>query len=303
MKKFIVTTTINKPTKALLKFIDKEEWTTIVVGDLSTPHSYYENLNCIYLDPDFQKDKYKTLSDSIGWNCIQRRNIGFVEAYDLGADIIATVDDDNIPYSNWGQNILINKKVSCDVYECSPSNVFDPLSTTNNKHLWHRGYPLQLLKDRHSVYKNTEDRKFLVQADLWDGDPDIDAIARLTFSPDVTYDIEKPFCSNSVSPFNSQNTFLSREVIPYYMMIPYIGRFDDIWASYIMQYYYPKSVVYNCATVYQERNDQDLIKNLEDEIFGYRHTLDLLNNLSDWRSFLPDQSKKFVDEYQKCFKN
>jgi hypothetical protein len=303
MKKFIVTTTINKPTEALLKFIDKEGWTTIVVGDLKTPHSDYENLNCIYLDPNSQKDKYKTLSDSIGWNCIQRRNIGFVEAYNLGADIIATVDDDNIPYSNWGEDILINKKVSCNVYDCSPSNVFDPLSTTNNKHLWHRGYPIQLLKERSSVYKNTEYREFLVQADLWNGDPDIDAIARLAFSPDVIYDTIKPFCCDAPSPFNSQNTFLSREVIPYYMMIPYIGRFDDIWASYIMQYYYPKSVVYNCATVYQERNDQDLIKNLEDEIFGYRHTLDLLNNLSDWRSFLPDQSKKFVDEYQKCFKN
>jgi hypothetical protein len=68
-----------------------------------------------------------------------------------------------------------------------------------------------------------------------------------------------------------------------------------------MQYYHPKSVVYNNASVYQDRNDQDLLKNLKDEFFGYRNTLDLLRNLSDWKSFLPNKSKIFIDEYQNCF--
>lgn len=309
MNKFIVTTTVNPPTQSTLQFCkiaEDKDWSFIIAGDLSTPHNLYKNLekrypSVTYLSPDDQCKRYPGLSNSLGWNTIQRRNISFVYSYNEGADIIATVDDDNIPYSNWGEDILINKKVSCDVYDPAPLNVFDPLSATNHDRLCHRGYPVELLKDRGSSCIKTEDRKFLVQADLWDGDPDIDAITRLIFSPNVEFEINSPFCSDSISPFNSQNTFLAREVISSYMMIPYIGRHDDIWGSYIMQHYHPKSVVYNRPTVRQERNDQDLIKNLEDEIFGYRHTLNLINNLSDWISFLPDKSKWFVEEYQKCF--
>ena len=102
MNKYIVTTTINKPTKATIKFSKMVGWTLIVVGDLKTPHDEYRKLNCIYLHPDEQEKKYKELSDSIGWRTIQRRNIGFVEAYKLNADIVATIDDDNIPYDDWG---------------------------------------------------------------------------------------------------------------------------------------------------------------------------------------------------------
>ena len=109
MKKFIVTTTINSPTKATKKFCEMKGWELIVVGDTKTPHKEYERLNCIYLHPDYQEEKYKDLSDAIGWKCIQRRNIGLVDAYNRGADIIATVDDDNIPYDDWGKDVYVGQ--------------------------------------------------------------------------------------------------------------------------------------------------------------------------------------------------
>ena len=68
----------------------------LVVGDLRTPLDY-ELRNGFYLTPGFQESRYKKLSDSIGWNCIQRRNLGIVHALELGADVVALVDDDNIP--------------------------------------------------------------------------------------------------------------------------------------------------------------------------------------------------------------
>ena len=48
----------------------------------------------------------------VGWNKIQRRNLGFLYAYDQGADVVATVDDDNIPYENWGEDLYIGKKLN-----------------------------------------------------------------------------------------------------------------------------------------------------------------------------------------------
>ena len=56
---------------------------------------------------------------------------------------------------------------------------------------------------------------------------------------------------------------------------------DDIWGSYIMQYYFPNSVIYNKSSVYQDRNVQDLITNLEKEIIGYRQTYNFLNDLEN----------------------
>ena len=52
---------------------------------------------------------------------------------------------------------------------------------------------------------------------------------------------------------------------PYYAVLPYVGRMDDIWGSYILQHYFPNSVVYKKASVYQDRNVQDLITNLENK--------------------------------------
>jgi len=308
MKKFIVTTTINKPTLATLKFCEiaqNKNWTFVIIGDTKTPHESYkqlENNHVIYLSPEDQESLYPELSETIGWKSIQRRNIGFVYAYNQGADIVATVDDDNIPYDNWGDNLLVNQEIEVDLYENISSNYFDPISPTNHSELWHRGYPIEDLPFKNNIeYKGKTKRKVLVQADFWDGDPDIDAICRLSKKPIVKFNEFNPFCSNQLAPFNSQNTFLSREVLPFYAVLPHAGRMDDIWGSYITQYYFPNSVIYNKATVYQDRNAQDLVTNLENEVIGYRNTYKLLNDLENYYNYLPEATQKFWDVYRKQF--
>ena len=308
MKKFIVTTTINSPTIATIKFAQiaqRDDWMFIIVGDTKTPHNDYKDLelkysNVKYLSPEEQERDYKEVSDSIGWKTIQRRNIGFITAYRMGADVVATVDDDNIPYDNWGQNLYIGKTIDIDLYE-PELDVFDPLSITKDNYIWHRGYPIQYLQKRHRVeYKGKVKRKVLVQADLWDGDPDIDAMAR--YKPIIKYsDIVEPYCSSRISPFNSQNTFLAREVLPFYSVLPFTGRMDDIWGGYILQHYFPNSVIYAPASVYQDRNVQDLVTNLEKEIVGYRKTLQLIHSLADLNEVLPEETLQYYNLYKKQF--
>jgi len=303
-KKFVVTTTINPVQEATARYAAMRDWTLIVVGDKKTPHKEYEDLNCIYLHPDYQQSEYRLVSDSIGWGSIQRRNIGFLEAYKLGAEVVATVDDDNIPYVDWGKDLLVGKTVECDLWE-PEADVFDPLSVTKSNSVWHRGYPIELVPERHRVqYKGKTLRKVLVQADLWDGDPDIDAMARLSQKPCVKFDeITGPYCSNKISPFNSQNTFLHRDVLPFYAVLPHIGRMDDIWGSYILQYLIPNCVVYNKASVYQDRNVQDLVTNLENEIIGYRLTYKMLNDMDHYGEYLTDHAKMFWFQYRKAYEN
>lgn len=304
MSNFIVTTTINAPTEALIKFSKKLGWQLLVVGDLKTPHNEFKNINCEYLSPEYQEKSYPKLSKIIGWNSIQRRNIGFIEAYNRGAEIIASVDDDNIPYDDWGNNVLVNSSIECDIYE-HKSGVFDPLCVTEHSMLWHRGFPLELIEEKNKVnFLGKFERKVLVQADLWDGDPDIDAIARIIFKPDIEFTkLRNPYGCTGFSPFNSQNTFLSREIFPLYSVLPFIGRMDDIWASYIVQFYFPNSVIYNRPSVFQARNPQDLISNLENEVFGYRNTHKFLNDISNYSKYLPKKTNEFIFEYKQYFQD
>lgn len=297
MRKFIITTTINEPTEALTRFSKMPDWTLIVVGDKKTPHQSYKKLNCIYLHPDEQEKKYPKLSELIGWNCIQRRNIGFVEAYRLKADIFATVDDDNIPFPEWGQNLTLEYTTAAEYYRTDVP-VFDPLVVTEYPNLWHRGFPIQLLDRRYEIKAPVIRRKkFLVQADLWNGDPDVDAICRIMYKPKTTFRHKFSFYSNKPSPFNSQNTFLSRKVMKDYFLFPGIGRMDDIWASYYLQAKHSESVVYCPASVIQKRNPHSVEKDMQDEVLGYQHSLRFA--VTPVIKLLPVRARAAFREYQK----
>jgi hypothetical protein len=310
MIKYIVTTTINNPTEATLKFCkiaDEKNFKFVIVGDTKTPHEDYINLenkfnNVIYLSPEQQDKLYPELSNIIGWKTIQRRNIGFVYAYLNGADVVATVDDDNIPYESWGDNILVGTEIEVDEYENISCPYFDSISTTEHNHLWHRGFPIEFLQVKNNIEYNGKTKITpLIQAEFWDGDPDIDAICRLSKKPIVKFKEFKPFTTKQLTPFNSQNTFIHRKVLKYYSVFPYTGRMDDIWGSYVMQYHFPNSVIFTKASVYQARNPQDLIKNLENEIIGYRNTLNLMDNIKDYRYLLPEKTIEYFNIYQKYF--
>ena len=304
LKKFIVCTSINKPTLAVKKFDSMKGWNLVIVGDKKTPKNY-KLKNGVYLSPKKQEKIDKKLSDLIGWNCIQRRNFGILYAWKNGADIVAVVDDDNIPYKNWGKKLLINNKTKTNFYKTN-SAAFDPISVTNHKNLWHRGFPIQILDKRNNVKKQKKIIKPDIQADFWNGDPDIDAICRMEHHPNCKFkDKYFPLASNKISPFNSQNTFISKKVLPHYFLFPHIGRMDDIWASY---YVISKGfkVVYNKASVFQKRNEHDLTKDMLKEFIGYENNLnlikDLKKNINNINSYIPERSRLAFLRYQTHFK-
>lgn len=300
----IVTTTINPPTKAIRIFDSMKNWILIVIGDKKTPSGYMLK-NGYYICPEDQEKMDKKLSDAIGWNCIQRRSFGLLKAYELGADVIALVDDDNIPFNDdWGTDLMINKETEVNYYE-TDIPAFDPLGVTNHNNLWHRGYPLELIPHRGNKKKVLKKIIPDIQADFWNGDPDIDAICRMQFMPVCKFEDEYfPIASNRISPFNSQNTFISSKVLPNYFLFPHVGRMDDIWASYYIQALGFK-VVYNKPTVFQERNPHDLIKDMKMEYPGYENNLKLINDLIEdperifW--YLPAESARAFKLYQKHF--
>jgi len=302
MKKIIVTTTINAMTPAIEQFQTMSGWDLVVIGDKKTPA--YSLTKGTYLSPEVQQDLYPALSDAIGWNCIQRRNIGLLYAYQQGADIVAVVDDDNIPLDHWGQDLLLGKSNAVNYYT-TDCEAFDPVGATNAHPIWHRGYPLQLLAKRNYDVVEEKTLQADVQADLWHGDPDTDAICRLIYAPYCHIEADPfPLMSNKPAPFNSQNTFLTREWIKHYFMFTGVGRMDDIWAAYYLQACGAK-VVFNKPSVTHARNDHDITKDMTLEYLGYEKNLALIEALADSpdriMEFLPESCQKAFELYRGSF--
>lgn len=304
LKKIIVSTTINHPTEAIEKFDNMRDWLLIVVGDKKTPKNYSLK-NGIYLNPMDQVKIDKKLSQLLGWNCIERRNLGIVYAKKLNADIIALVDDDNIPYKNWGKNLVVGKKIKVNFFDIKNS-VFDPLYYTNYSELWHRGYPVNLIDEREKIKPK---KKFItphVQADFWNGDPDIDAICRMMLKPNCKFSSNNfPMFSKKLSPFNSQNTFISGKVLSDYFLFPDQGRMHDIWAAYYLQYVNNINVIYNKPSVFQKRNKHNLINDLKNEFIGLRQTYKLINSMKNnkfiMKNFFSKRAILAFNQYKKHF--
>ena len=305
MRKFIVTTTISPPTEATIKYSKMDGWDFIMVGDLKTPKDQYDSIDCIYLDPEYQDEKWKELSDLIGWNCAERKTLGVLEAYEMGADIIAIVDDDNIPLENWGKNLIIGKEIEVDYYY-TDRLCFDPLVHTNHPNIWHRGYPLQLLSKRGEFEKTRKKIIPEVQSGLWNGEPDIDAVCRMEHQPISNFNKDGfPMATNTFSPFNSQNTILTRDAAREYFMMGGTGRMTDIWASFYLQSCGFQSV-YTEVDVYHDRFVHSSTKDFEDEILGTIHSLSLLEDLKtspmNIRNYIPIDTFHGLLEYKEQIK-
>ena len=287
MKVALITTTIYIPrVLELYRSINKDVW-LFVAGDKKTPHKetrrLVENLgNAIYYsDEDQEKLGYKS-SEIIGWNKTRRRNIALLEAIKYEADIIITIDDDNIPLDDnyFHDFIAILSKPYTGLKVSSNTGWFN-VGDFMVPRVYHRGFPYHLRHEKID-YQISFARgvKIGIAAGMWFGDPDINAMERITNRPTVhqfSEILHKGIILDNThfAPIDSQNTAYVRELAPLMMVIEGVGRYNDIWASYIAERVM-MTTDYCChfgkPFVWQERNPHNLWQNLKDEIFGMEHT-------------------------------
>ena len=282
MKTALITTTINVPEVLRLHRAIDPDVAFFVAGDEKTPHGQLHALlradlsNATYYTPNTQRGREYACSDLIGFNCIQRRNIALLEALRWGADIIVSVDDDNLPvdeaYFSWFRTLLDSLSwngLSVTAPWFDPGQLLLPPAP-------HRGLPIDA-QTRFEVRPVTQ-AKVGVAAGLCLGDPDVGAITRIALGPTVTSVSELGrngvvFTSREASwtVFNSQNTAFIRELAPALFMPPGIGRYDDIVASLVCQRVMRErglSVHFGPPFIWQQRNAHDLRKDLRDEAWG-----------------------------------
>lgn len=287
----LITTTINVPT-VLTPWAASgmtEDDIIIVAGDHKSPHTEIDDLcnqitmkHGVTTEYMMPRDQERfAVSSVIGWNCIQRRNIALLRAMELKPEFILTIDDDNAPTSTNQITQLIAIMRSETRYQTSVVSTntgwYNPgrhCRTDLGHPVVHRGYPLS---QRHATPFYTYGHKqppIGVAAMLWTGEPDIDAMDRIVNRPNVRYiDGSMTLMPGTWAPFNTQATMIRGEFGPALFMFPHIGRYDDIWASYVFRKITDKrgyGAYYGRPAVHQDRNEHDLIKDLQAEMFGMR---------------------------------
>lgn len=309
--KFLVITTINKPTEALFKYKDillDLGWRIIVVGDKKTPTDF-DLPGVDYFNIEQQCDDFGELASLIPFNHYARKNLGYLYAMRLGAEAIAETDDDNIPYGDGRYPNFLPFQIKAPALELKGAvNVY---SYFTDKKIWPRGLPLDKINNLASETQTVETEvDCYVQQGLADLDPDVDAIYRLTVGDEnIKFDPDKklilsPGC---YSPFNTQNTLFYKQAFPL-MLLP-IGvssRVTDIWKSYIAQrllWCMDSSVLFLSPSVYQLRNEHNLMKDFSEEIPLYTQVHDLIKLLENFTSDASDACELMKKMYFYLNKN
>jgi hypothetical protein len=296
MKTSIVTTTINIPV-LLPKYAENARYyghrdvDFIVIGDRKSPLETGEfcktvpHFPCSYLDVASQEQylgRFPELREHLRFDSIQRRNIGLLLAYERGADVVITIDDDNFVMDQdfVGSHGIVGTVRELPTYgsTCGWFNVCSCLDTEDGVEFYHRGYPQRMrwTEAEHFVTRSRASRRVAVNAGFWLDNPDIDALTRMERQPVVRG--FRVFCQGNFalhagtwSPFNSQNTAIVRNALPAYFLSPYVGRYDDIWASYVLTRiaeHLDDAICFGEPLVRQERNPHDLWKDLDLERNG-----------------------------------
>ena len=90
---------------------------------------------------------------------------------------------------------------------------------------------------------------------------------------------------NTYCPFNSQNTTWFREAFPLLYLPSHCSfRMTDIWRSFVAQriaWTCGWSILFHQSTVWQERNEHNLMNDFRDEISGYNNNAQIVKVLTE----------------------
>lgn len=303
MKVVIVTTTIHVPSLLADYVVNArrfghEQVEYIIAGDTKTPNqakTFCEELQTksgyvvSYLSIEDQEKLLFTqpaLRQHLPYRSLSRRNVAILEAYHRGADVIITIDDDNLVQPDIdfiGSHCLVGQSQA--VIELSSNtgwyNVSELLQEEHNLPVFHRGFPLAQRWQPAVVQHQAIKSQVVVNAGLWLEAPDMDAVSWIDLpvirTVGLKSDVKVPIglAAGTWCPFNSQNTALAREVIPAYFLSPAVGRYDDVWASLIIRRladHLGHTITYGQPLVRQVRNSHNYFHDFDAERLGLETT-------------------------------
>lgn len=286
-KKSLIITSIAPSTMESLHTYTKEcknrGFDFILIGDTKSPADFHID-ECDF----WSVDRQLTLDSEFAKLCptrhYARKNIGYIVAMQRGTEELVETDDDNLPREEFwnGHNKVVKAR---DIQDMGWVNVYKYFS---DKFIWPRGLPLEELQKPLPSIDTFEEKEVVcpIQQGLADENPDVDAVFRLAFPLPLNFKKSGNIAlgNNAWCPFNSQNTYWYKEAFPLLYLPSYCSfRMTDIWRSYVAQriaWANGWSILFHDATVWQERNEHNLLKDFEDEIPGYLNNAKICKGLA-----------------------
>jgi hypothetical protein len=273
----------------------------IVIGDTKSPKEFgLEGVDFYSIDRQ-QKLNFK-LVEKLPYKHYARKNIGYLIGISKGAAVIIETDDDNLPLKGfWDKRIeqvhahLLNNKGWVNVYKYF-----------TNVHIWPRGFALENIQANVPELETEVLIDCPIQQGLADENPDVDAIFRLTLPLPIKFNKAENIAlgSNTFCPFNSQNTTWFKEAFPLLYLPSYCSfRMTDIWRSFVAQriaWTCDWPILFHQSTVWQQRNDHNLMNDFRDEIPGYNNNEQIYNSLKGLD--LKDGIKNIPGNMTLCYK-
>ena len=274
MKKAIVITSIAPPTEAVKELARMTPWQLFVVGDRKTPRDWQWR-GVTYLSVTAQARMDYKIAGLLPWDHYARKMLGYLSAIASGASVLVDTDDDNIPKPDW-EVLPFDGAYLTSAADQGFVNIYTWFS---DQFIWPRGFPLNRIRKRQTVMKPSGLTAKSAQIGIWQGladqDPDVDAIYRLTANTECWFKDRSPvaLAAGTVCPFNSQNTAFKAPLFALLYLPAHVPfRFTDILRGLVAQpilWCAGYQLGFTRATVIQERNPHDLLKDFESEIPGY----------------------------------
>jgi hypothetical protein len=284
----LVVTSISEPNSVLATLAQESinhKVNFILIGDVASTSAF--NLEgCRFFDLANQRKTPFKLAQVCPEKHYCRKNIGYLIAIQNQASVIIETDDDNMPRAAFWEPRKRHQTVPV-ISDTGWLNVYAYFTSEN---IWPRGLPLDKIHaDRPRLTDlDVKTVPCPIQQGLADGNPDVDAIYRLmlplplNFKPHVRVALSK----GAWCPFNSQNTTWWPECYPLLYLPAYCSfRMTDIWRSFIAQaiaWVNGWSVLFHEATVFQDRNEHNLMRDFSQEVPGYlgnSEIVELIHNL------------------------
>ncbi len=275
-KPAVIITTIFHANKLMEEIADgcaRQGWDFIIAGDSKSPDDFeLEGATFLDIETQRQMGEYGKLCPE---RTYARKNLAYLEAIRRRAPFILETDDDNIPRQEFWQR----REVAVDGRLVQQSGWANAYRYFADRFIYPRGFPVDLAMPEWQAATGSErlpaPAHSPIQQFLADENPDVDAVWRMLHQLPFTFQPEQPLvlAEGCWCPFNSQNTLWFPEAYPLlYLPATCSFRMTDIWRSFIAQ-----RILWTCdwrlsfhsATVYQERNEHDLLCDFEDEISGY----------------------------------
>jgi len=241
-----------------------------VIGDTKSPADFALE-GCKFYGYDAQLDLPFETARLCPTRHYARKNIGYLLAIGNGAGQIIETDDDNLPRPDFYEALPLETTLPA-IGEAGWINVYRYFTDSL---IWPRGLPLDEINAALPPLPEPGAVRVPIQQGLADENPDVDAIYRLALPLPFNFDksLRVALSAGTWCPYNSQNTIHYREAFPLLYLPAHCSfRMTDIWRSFVAQRIAGAngwSILFREATVVQDRNDHNLMRDFEDEISGY----------------------------------